>query len=239
MDATERMLREQAVAHGLVNWKPEPAEHCPDGADEDIRRAAERDEATLHSIAGLRGGPQIFAPAAAFDEERSSGSFTIGARWRGAAEPAPELSARPAVDLSSFDSAEALAEALGLDGLKAELARRGAKAGGSLEERAARLWRIRDLGPGADLPDDLKPKRRPRDAKKADKADAPAADADEKRKKKGKRKLGPEAPWARDEQKPRRRRPQVDTSKPPLIAAARFTKKEAAILDFVGSVPDR
>jgi len=43
------------------------------------------------------------------------------------------------VDLSSYKSAEGL-ETLGLDHLKAELQRRGWKAGGSLSERAARLF---------------------------------------------------------------------------------------------------
>ena len=48
-------------------------------------------------------------------------------------------SSAPSVDLSLYSSAYSL-HALGLDGLKAELARRGLKCGGSLSERADRLW---------------------------------------------------------------------------------------------------
>ena len=44
-----------------------------------------------------------------------------------------------AVDLQKYKSAQEL-EALGLDHLKAELQRRGLKAGGSQSERAARLF---------------------------------------------------------------------------------------------------
>ena len=43
------------------------------------------------------------------------------------------------IDLKRYKSAQAL-EALGLDHLKAELQRHGLKAGGSLSERAARLF---------------------------------------------------------------------------------------------------
>ena len=43
------------------------------------------------------------------------------------------------VDLSKYSSAQEL-ETLGLDHLKAELQRHGLKAGGSLAERAARLF---------------------------------------------------------------------------------------------------
>ena len=45
----------------------------------------------------------------------------------------------PAVDLSQYASASAL-QVLGLAALKAELSRRGLKCGGSLSERAERLW---------------------------------------------------------------------------------------------------
>lgn len=48
------------------------------------------------------------------------------------------------MDLSSVSSVEQL-EHLGLDVLKEELRRRGLKCGGTLTERAARLFSIRDL----------------------------------------------------------------------------------------------
>ena len=209
MDATERALQDQALAHGLVGYLPEPSECMPADVEASIREAAERDEAQLHSIAGLRG------PA----DPESSGSFEIGARaaaWRTAA---PDAVAPEPVDLAAFAGAAAL-EDIGLDALKAELTRRGAKAGGSLEERARRLWRFATLPPGAEVPRDLRPKppKKPR-------AEKPARE---------KRKLGPAAPA-----RPKRKSPRhvADTSRAPLIAAAKLSRKERDILDFCGSVP--
>ena len=75
----------------------------------------------LAAAAGLRGG--------------ASSSFEIGAQW--SAAPAPPAPAPIGLDLTAFDSVEALAGE-GLDVLKAELTRRGAKAGGTADERAAR-----------------------------------------------------------------------------------------------------
>ena len=57
--------------------------------------------------------------------------------------------------LSKDPKLKKLITRVGLDALKAELTRRGAKAGGTADERAARLWRIRGLAPGAALPADL------------------------------------------------------------------------------------
>lgn len=48
------------------------------------------------------------------------------------------------LDLSSISSVEQL-ECLGLDVLKEELMRRGLKCGGTLTERAARLFSVRGL----------------------------------------------------------------------------------------------
>ena len=60
-----------------------------------------------------------------------------------AARPPPAAApAAPAVDLARFADAAAL-EALGLDALKAELASRGLKCGGTLAERAARLFLLK------------------------------------------------------------------------------------------------
>lgn len=49
-----------------------------------------------------------------------------------------------AVDLEQYASQDALC-ALGLDVLKAELQKRLMKSGGTLEERAARLWAVRGM----------------------------------------------------------------------------------------------
>jgi hypothetical protein len=63
-----------------------------------------------------------------------------------AAQPAPATAApvqHKPVDLSCVANAKAL-EKLGLERLKAELTRHGLKAGGSLAERAARLFLLAD-----------------------------------------------------------------------------------------------
>lgn len=55
-------------------------------------------------------------------------------------------SARPRLHFSSVSSVEQL-ESLGLDVLKQELMSRGLKCGGTLSERAARLYSIKGLSP--------------------------------------------------------------------------------------------
>lgn len=52
----------------------------------------------------------------------------------------------PPVDLDDFDDCRQL-ESLGLNHLKSELMRRGLKCGGSLPERAARLFSVKGLSP--------------------------------------------------------------------------------------------
>ena len=196
-DATERLLKEQARAHGLDAYAPEPEGVAPKTIAYAIRQDAERDEAALRGFAGLRGS-----------------SFEIGAQW--SAAPAPPAPAPIGLDLSAFDSVEALA-AEGLDALKAELTRRGAKAGGTADERAARLWRIRGLAPGAALPADLRAKqKRPKPPK-------PPTEEEPQRARRG-----PAAP----PKPPKRRKKQPQGH---LIATSSFSKKERGILDFAGT----
>ena len=116
-DATERLLKEQARAHGLDAYAPEPEGVAPKTIAYAIRQDAERDEAALRGFAGLRGG--------------ASSSFEIGAQW--SAAPAPPAPAPMGLDLTAFDSVEALA-AEGLDALKAELTRRNREKRTPLEE---------------------------------------------------------------------------------------------------------
>ena len=194
-DATERLLKEQARAHGLDAYAPEPEGVAPKTIAYAIRQDAERDEAALRGFAGLRGS-----------------SFEIGAQW--SAAPAPPAPAPIGLDLSAFDAVEALA-AEGLEALKAELTRRGAKAGGTADERAARLWRIRGLAPGAALPADLRAKqKRPKPPPKTE--DEPTTRA----------RRGPAAP----PKPPKRRKKQPPQGH--LIATSTFSKKERGILDF-------
>jgi hypothetical protein len=197
-DATERLLKEQARAHGLDAYAPEPEGVAPKTIAYAIRQDAERDEAALRGFAGLRGS-----------------SFEIGAQW--SAAPAPPAPAPIGLDLTAFENVAALA-AEGLDALKAELTRRGAKAGGTADERAARLWRIRGLAPGAALPADLRAKqKRPKPPAKTE--DEPTARA----------RRGPAAP-----PKPRKRR-KKQQPQGHLIATSTFSKKERGILDFAGT----
>ena len=56
--------------------------------------------------------------------------------------PPPAAPAAPSVDLARYADAASL-EALGLDALKAELGARGLKVGGTLAERAARLFLLK------------------------------------------------------------------------------------------------
>lgn len=56
--------------------------------------------------------------------------------------PPPAAPAAPSVDLARFADAASL-EALGLEALKAELGARGLKVGGTLAERAARLFLLK------------------------------------------------------------------------------------------------
>lgn len=199
-DATERLLKEQARAHGLDAYAPEPEGVAPKTIAYAIRQENEKDEAALRGFAGLRGG--------------ASSSFEIGAQW--SAAPAPPAPAPIGLDLTAFDSVEALA-AEGLDALKAELTRRGAKAGGTADERAARLWRIRGLAPGAALPADLRAKqKRPKPTAKTEEPTARA-------------RRGPAAP----PKPPKRRKKQPPQGH--LIATSSFSKKERSILDFAGT----
>ena len=85
-DATERLLKEQARAHGLDAYAPEPEGVAPKTIAYAIRQDAERDEAALRGFAGLRGG--------------ASSSFEIGAQWSAAPAP-PRSPAKPRSAASS------------------------------------------------------------------------------------------------------------------------------------------
>nr|CAG4644526.1 EOG090X0OE5 [Lepidurus arcticus] len=60
--------------------------------------------------------------------------------------PKPQLPILEDVDLETYNSVSEL-EQLGLDNLKLALQKRGLKCGGTLKERAARLWSVRGLTP--------------------------------------------------------------------------------------------
>ena len=69
-------------------------------------------------------------------------------RWQSPKDTLPEGGTDSHIDLDLYQAAEQL-EALGLETLKAELIRLGLKCGGSLQERAHRLFAVKGLEPSA------------------------------------------------------------------------------------------
>ena len=113
----DELLRRQARAHGLVAWTdPAPQEDAPDA---DTRRELAEEAERLSTFAGMRGGG---GGAAADGVPEEDGPLSA------LAEAAPDAAAL---------------EAHGLEALKVELARLGLKCGGTLAERAARLFALR------------------------------------------------------------------------------------------------
>lgn len=96
------------------------------------------------------------AAATALPPPASSGA----AQAAGSPRPQPPVAAIPAppppVDFSLYATASAL-EGAGGDALKEELRRRGVKCGGTVAERAARLWQLKDTS-AADIPPKLRAK---------------------------------------------------------------------------------
>lgn len=91
----------------------------------------------LNQFAGLRSEAPALAAARALPE--SSSGFERASSMQPAAAAAPR-----ALELGSLENVEQL-RATGPDVLKAELIRRGMKCGGTLDERAARLWKARGI----------------------------------------------------------------------------------------------
>ena len=119
-DATARLLQEQARAHGLEGYAPEPEGVAPKTIAYAIRQENGHDESELRGFAGLRGG--------------ATSSFTMGAQWSAAPAPASALadaSAPGGLKVAAFESVEALA-AEGLDVL--------ARLGALYLDAAGRPW---------------------------------------------------------------------------------------------------
>jgi hypothetical protein len=111
-------LRAQAIDHGLAQFQPREA--TTESARREEARLDAVHDSELAAFAGLRADPGRAAPPAA-------------------AEPA-----RGRIDLAAYASSDEL-ELLGLDVLKAECQRKGLKCGGTLQERAERLWATRGV----------------------------------------------------------------------------------------------
>jgi splicing factor 3A subunit 3 len=87
--------------------------------------------------------------------DNGDGGDGDGGGGSGGAPPALPAPPSPA-PLDHYPTPEAMVAALGSEGLRRALAARGAKAGGTDGERAARLWAIKQLPPGAALPAKLR-----------------------------------------------------------------------------------
>jgi hypothetical protein len=129
---------------------------CPPGEEDDQEekegRALMADEAAVDPV---EKGEE---PAAAASPAPAAATATPAPPAAPAAPPAvepPVVKAAPvvaqALDLSGVASCEELA-ALGLDRLKAALMALGVKCGGSLQQRAERLWALKGVSPDDILP---------------------------------------------------------------------------------------
>lgn len=113
----------------------------------------------------------------ASNEPRGEGSVNVEDQGSGDSKDGPgtgvgeeRLSDDEPLDLDRYPTAQAL-EALGLEALKRELARRGLKCGGSLQERADRLDRVRGLSEEA-IPASLRARGGKRGKRKSARATA-------------------------------------------------------------------
>ena len=133
-------LRAQAIDHGLQGWRPTL------NTQKEAEIAAAKADG-LRAFAGLRA-PTITGCATA------------------PAPSEPGTSASTASELDGLKVAglgiEAL-EAFGLDALKEELRRRGLKCGGTLHDRAERLWQARNTPSGEEVDRSLIAKKRTRE----------------------------------------------------------------------------
>ena len=139
----DAQLKDQALRHGLVGFEPTRDAHpfLGDEHEAERRAEAERSHEEITMIAGLRSS----SPTKQFD-------IGVVARPEEADEQRP-------LDLDAYESASAL-EAVGADALKAALAERGMKAGGTLAERAARLFAAKGVTDLSTLPRALLAKRK-------------------------------------------------------------------------------
>jgi hypothetical protein len=130
-DAVDVLLRRQAAAHGLTHFQPLAC----DAADPQLRDALAADAQQLPLFAGLR---------------------TIAVEPEFVAASCLHADTTCCCPLSPYaDAADAVSdlEALGMEVLKQELLRLGAKCGGTLAERAARLFRLKGVTVHQGTPD--------------------------------------------------------------------------------------
>ena len=137
-------LRAQAIDHGLQGWRP--ADNTPKEAEIAATKAD-----GLSAFAGLRAPTTTGCAAGPAPSEPGTSAST-------ASETRVEPDGLKVAGLG----VEAL-EAFGLDALKEELRRRGLKCGGTLHDRAERLWQARNTPSGEGVDRSLMAKKRTRD----------------------------------------------------------------------------
>ena len=132
-DAVDVLLRRQAEAHGLTHFQPLAC----DAADPELRDALAADAQQLPLFAGLR-------------------SVAVEPEFVAETKSCLHVDSTCSCPLSPYAEAAASVgdlEALGLEVLKQELLRLGAKSGGTVAERAARLFTLKGLTVHQGLPD--------------------------------------------------------------------------------------
>lgn len=134
--------KKRRMAKGKESVREIAASDDDDESDDDLD-----DSALLFPRAAKKAKTDVGASTSSpTDDPSNSASPTSAPAVKEPVEEAKDASARKessAVNLSDYASAEAL-EALGLDALKAELVARRLKCGGTVKERAARLFLLRD-----------------------------------------------------------------------------------------------
>lgn len=131
----EEQLQRQAIQLGLSNWKNDDE----DAIGEEVIEANVEELKQIRTFAGLRGGVEGAPVGPLHGFTRAHGE---GEDEKNKDPPAPTSTSSLGIDLSKFWSPVELEE-LGLDALKAELTRLGLKCGGTLAERAMRLFQVK------------------------------------------------------------------------------------------------
>ena len=128
----EAQLREQALLHGLVKYTApdEPSEHVDLKEAREIEDEVKYDAELMGSFAGMRKK----------DVRARTYEFVPGEELEdGSQEPGESI-----INVNEFKSPKEL-EDLGLESLKEQLVVRGMKCGGTLEERAKRLFQCKGV----------------------------------------------------------------------------------------------
>ncbi|KAL7834038.1 hypothetical protein AOLI_G00289980 [Acnodon oligacanthus] len=157
---TQRVAEEEEAGTQRVAEEAE-TQRVAEEEEAETQRVAEEEEAETQRVAEEEEAGTERSAKEENVQNSSDGQETetavlpktkdVGARHSGPSDSTDTQTAQPAqsegpLDLLSVDGVEDL-EALGLERLKAELMQRGMKCGGTLQERAARLFSVRGLSP--------------------------------------------------------------------------------------------